>query len=286
VTRGASRPGRGELSTAAAALVLAAIAACAAAPSALAPYEPHAQEIALRLTPPWALDGGSAAFVLGTDQLGRDILSRIVYGARITVVVALAALVISGSVGVAIGLLAGYHGRRVDDWLMRVADVQLSIPYVLLAIAIIAVIGATTGNVILVLALHGWVAYARVVRAQTLALRDREFVVANRALGASDWRILSRHVWPNVVGGVVVVGSLELPGMIMLESSLSFLGLGIQPPTVSWGAMLADGRTHLLGGAWWVVTFPGLAITLTVLSVSVLADRLRDWLGASARIRT
>jgi peptide/nickel transport system permease protein len=276
------RRGRGDLSTAAAVLALAAIAACAVAPAALAPYEPHEQQIALRLTPPWVVAGGSAAFVLGTDQLGRDILSRVVYGARITIVVALAALVISGGVGVAVGLLAGYHGRRVDDWLMRVADVQLSIPYVLLAIAIIAVIGATTGNVILVLALHGWVAYARVVRADTLSLLEREFVLANRALGASDWRVVSRHIWPNVMAGVIVVGSLELPGMIMLESSMSFLGLGIQPPTVSWGAMLADGRTHLLGGAWWVVTFPGLAITLTVVSISVLAERLRERFGAAS----
>jgi peptide/nickel transport system permease protein len=257
-------------------LTLGAIAICAALPGRLAPHLPNDQALALRLTPPWWSQGGSVTHPLGTDQLGRDVLSRVVHGARVSIVVALSALVISGTIGVAIGLLAGYCGGRVDDWIMRIADVQLSIPYVLLAIAVIAVIGASTGNVVLVLALYGWVAYARLVRVQTLAMREREFVKACRAIGASDWRILGRHILPNVMSGVIVVGSLELAGIIMLEASMSFLGLGIQPPTVSWGVMLADGRTHLLGGAWWVVTFPGLAITLTVLSVNVLADWLRD----------
>jgi peptide/nickel transport system permease protein len=257
-------------------LTLSTISVCAALPWRLAPHLPDEQEIAVRLTPPWWSEGGNASHPLGTDQLGRDVLSRVVHGARVSVVVALAALAISGTIGVSIGLLAGYYGGRVDDWIMRVADVQLSIPYVLLAIAVIAVIGASTGNVVLVLALYGWVAYARLVRSQTLAMREREFVKACRAMGASDWRIISRHILPNAMSGVIVVGSLELAGIIMLEASMSFLGLGIQPPTVSWGVMLADGRTHLLGGAWWVVTFPGLAIALTVLSVNVLADRLRD----------
>lgn len=257
-------------------MTLSTIAVCAALPSHLAPHPPDEQELAARLTPPWWSDGGSASHPFGTDQLGRDVLSRVVHGARVSVVVALSALAISGTIGVGIGLLAGYYGGRLDDWIMRVVDVQLSIPYVLLAIAVIAVIGARTGNVVLVLALYGWVAYARLVRSQTLALREREFVAACRAIGATNWRIIARHILPNVMSGVIVVGSLELAGIIMLESSMSFLGLGIQPPTVSWGVMLADGRTHLLGGAWWVVTFPGLAIAMTVLSVNVLADWLRD----------
>ena len=257
-------------------LTLSTITVCAALPWRLAPHLPDEQEIAMRLTPPWWSEGGSASHPLGTDQLERDVLSRVVHGARVSVAVALSALAISGTIGVFIGLVAGYYGGRVDDVIMRAADVQLSIPYVLLAIAVIAVIGASTQNVVLVLALYGWVAYARMVRGQTLSLREREFVKAYRAMGATDWRIISRHILPNVMSGVIVVGSLELAGIIMLESSMSFLGLGIQPPTVSWGVMLADGRTHLLGGAWWVVTFPGLAITLTVLSVNVLADWLRD----------
>jgi peptide/nickel transport system permease protein len=257
-------------------LTLSAISMCAVLPWRLAPHLPDEQQLALRLTPPWWSEGGSALHPLGTDQLGRDVLSRVVHGARVSVAVALSALAISGTIGVFVGLVAGYYGGRIDDWIMRVADVQLSIPYVLLAIAVIAVIGASTRNVVLVLALYGWVAYARLVRGQALSLRERQFVEANRAIGASDWRIIRRHVLPNVLSGVIVVGSLELAGIIMLEASMSFLGLGIQPPTVSWGVMLADGRTHLLGGAWWVVTFPGIAITVTVLSVNVLADWLRD----------
>jgi peptide/nickel transport system permease protein len=276
VIRRRARFQAGALLVLPAVLTLCTIAVCAALPWQLAPHLPDEQELAERLTPPWWSAGGSAAHPFGTDQLGRDVLSRVVHGARVSVVVALAALAISGTVGVGIGLLAGYFGGRLDDWIMRIADVQLSIPYVLLAIAVIAVIGARTGNVVLVLALYGWVAYARLVRGQTLALREAEFVGACRVIGATDWRIIARHILPNVMSGVLVVGSFELAGIVMLESSMSFLGLGIQPPAVSWGVMLADGRTHLLGGAWWVVTFPGLAITATVLSVNVLGDWLRD----------
>jgi peptide/nickel transport system permease protein len=271
-----SRFARGDVPVLLAVLMLCTIMVWALLPAAVAPRLPDAQEIAVRLTPPRWSEGGSPSYLLGTDQLGRDIFSRIIYGARVSVMVALSALAISGTIGITVGLLAGYYGGRVDDWIMRIADIQLSIPYVLLAIAVIAVIGASTRNVVLVLAIYGWVAYARLVRGQTLSLREREFVQASRVIGASDWRIISRSILPNVFSAVLVVASLELAGIIMLESSLSFLGLGIQPPTVSWGVMLADGRSHLLGGAWWVVTFPGLAISLTVLSVSVLADRLRD----------
>jgi len=265
-------------------LILAMIVICALFPSPLAPHDPNDQEITLRLKPPGWMSGGDGAHPLGTDQLGRDILSRVIYGARISLIVALSALAISGTIGVTIGLLAGYYGGRLDDWIMRIADVQLSIPYVLLAIAIIVVIGTSTQNVVLVLALYGWVVYARLARGQTLSLREREFIQAYRAMGARDWRIIVQHVLPNLLSAVIVVGSLELAGIITLESSLSFLGLGIQPPTVSWGVMLADGRTYLLGGAWWVVTFPGVAITLTVLSINVLADWLRDVLDPRLKV--
>jgi peptide/nickel transport system permease protein len=265
-------------------LILAMIVLCALLPSSLAPHKPNEQEITLRLKPPGWMEGGNASYPLGTDQLGRDILSRVIHGARISLIVALSALAISGTIGVTIGLLAGYYGGRLDDWIMRIADVQLSIPYVLLAIAIIVVIGTSTQNVVLVLALYGWVVYARLARGQTLSLREREFIQAYRAMGARDWRIIVQHVLPNLLSAVIVVGSLELAGIITLESSLSFLGLGIQPPTVSWGVMLADGRTYLLGGAWWVVTFPGVAITLTVLSINVLADWLRDVLDPRLKV--
>jgi peptide/nickel transport system permease protein len=248
----------------------------AALPDAVAPRPPDEQELAARLTPPSWADGGTTRYLLGADQLGRDVLSRVIHGARISVLVAVAALAISGAAGVAIGLLAGYYRGRLDDWLMRLVDVQMSVPFVLIAIAVIAVIGPSTPNVVLVLALNGWMAYARVVRGEVLGIREREYVLASRALGAGDWRIVRGHVLPNVLNSIVVVGSLELAGILLLESSLSFLGLGIQPPAISWGLMLADGRPHLLAGAWWVAVFPGLAITLMVVSVNVLADWLRE----------
>jgi len=274
--RRSSRFRSGDLIVLLAFLTLAAIIVCALFPAALAPDPPNEQQITKRLLPPMWMERGTNQHVLGTDQLGRDLLSRVIHGARISLVVGLCALLLSGIVGVTIGVLAGYYRGHLDDWLMRLADVQLSIPFVLLAIAIIAVIGPSNVNVVLVLAVNGWVVYARLARGQALSLREREFIAAYRALGASDARIVVRHVLPNLLSAVIVVASLELAGIITLESSLSFLGLGIQPPTVSWGYMLADGRSYLLGGAWWVVTFPGLAITATILSINVIADWLRD----------
>lgn len=271
-----SRFRSGDLLVLIAVLALAAIVVCALIPEVLAPYPPNEQQITMRLLPPAWMERGSSVHVLGTDQLGRDLFSRVIHGARISLIVGLSALVISGIVGVTIGLLAGYYRGRFDDWIMRLADVQLAIPYVLLAIAIIAVIGPSNVNVVLVLAVNGWVVYARLARGQALSLREREFIEAYRALGARDVRIVVRNILPNLLSAVIVVASLELAGIITLESSLSFLGLGIQPPTVSWGYMLADGRSYLLGGAWWVVTFPGLAITVTILSINVIADWLRD----------
>jgi peptide/nickel transport system permease protein len=280
----ASRWRSGDVLVVAAFVVLAAIVACALIPGALAPHSPTEQNIVARLLPPAWMERGKPSHLLGTDQLGRDLLSRVIFGARISLVVGLAALLLSGIVGVTIGVLAGYYRGRLDDWVMRLADIQLSIPFVLLAIAIIAVIGPSNVNVVLVLAINGWVVYARLARGQALSLREREFVQAYRALGARNARIVLRNVVPNLMSAVIVVASIELAGIITLESSLSFLGLGIQPPTVSWGYMLADGRSYLLGGAWWVVTFPGLAITATILSINVIADWLRDVLDPRLRI--
>ena len=265
-------------------VMLAVVVVCALVPDLLSPQPPNRQEITLRLRPPAWLPRGDSAHLLGTDQLGRDLLSRVIHGARISLVVGFCALLLSGTIGVTIGLLAGYYRGRLDDWIMRLADVQLAVPYVLLAIAIIAVIGPSNVNVVLVLAVNGWVVYARLARGQALSLREREFVQAYRALGATDARIVVRHILPNLLSAVIVVASLELAGIITLESSLSFLGLGIQPPTVSWGYMLADGRTYLLGGAWWVVTFPGLAITATIVSINIIADWLRDVLDPRLKI--
>ena len=192
-------------------LTLGTISVWALLPWRLAPHMPDEQEIAVRLTPPRWSEGGSACASPGYGSTGRDVFSRVIYGARVSVIVALSALAISGTIGITIGLLAGYYGGRVDDWIMRVADIQLSIPYVLLAIAVIAVIGASTRNVVLVLAMYGWVAYARLVRGQTLSLREREFVHAYRAMGASDWRIISRHILPNVFSAVIVVARWNWP---------------------------------------------------------------------------
>jgi len=265
-------------------VMLAVVVVCALIPEVLSPQPPNRQEITLRLRPPAWMPRGDSAHLLGTDQLGRDLLSRVIHGARISLVVGFCALLLSGMIGVTIGLLAGYYRGRLDDWIMRLADVQLAVPYVLLAIAIIAVIGPSNVNVVLVLAVNGWVVYARLARGQALSLREREFIQAYRALGATDARIVVRHILPNLLSAVIVVASLELAGIITLESSLSFLGLGIQPPTVSWGYMLADGRTYLLGGAWWVVTFPGLAITATIVSINLIADWLRDVLDPRLKI--
>ena len=282
--RRSSRFKTGDILVLVAFLMLATIVVCALIPASLATRPPNEQNITERLLPPSWMERGNSAHPLGTDQLGRDLLSRVIHGARISLIVGLSALAISGIIGVAIGLLAGYYRGWLDDWIMRLADVQLAIPYVLLAIAIIAVIGPSNLNVVLVLTVNGWVVYARLARGQTLSLREREFIQAYRALGARDWRIVLQHILPNLLSAVIVVASLELAGIITLESSLSFLGLGIQPPTVSWGYMLADGRTYLLGGAWWVVTFPGLAITATILSINVLADWLRDVLDPRLKI--
>lgn len=257
-----------------AALVLAGVVA-AAAPRALAPFDPVAQETAQRLRPPLWRDAAGRLRVLGTDHLGRDILSRVVHGARVSLVIAVVAVAIAGTLGMAFGLGAGYFRGWVDDVVMRAADVLLALPFILLAIALVAVLGPSVGTIIGVLGVTGWVATARVVRAQTLSLRARDFVAAARGMGAGHGRILFRHLLPNTLGPATVIAALEVGRMILLESALSFLSLGAPPPTPTWGGMLADGRVYL-SGAWWLATFPGLAILLTVLGVNLVADRLRE----------
>lgn len=243
----------------------------------LAPHDPVEQNIIDRLTPPAFLPGGASDHVLGTDHLGRDILSRLIYGARVAVIVGVTTVVIAGALGLAVGLVAGYFGGLADTGLMRLLDVQLSMPFMLLALTIVGILGPSLRNIVIVLAITGWVVYARVIRAEILSLRSREFVQACRSLGGSDLRILSRHLLPNVVSSVVVISTLEVARMMLLESALSFLGLGVRPPTPSWGSMLADGRIYL-ANAWWLATFPGLAVSITVLSLNIVGDWLRDFL--------
>ncbi len=236
---------------------------------------PTQTALAARMQPPTIGLTGLGAHPFGTDQLGRDLLSRMVHGSRVTLIVGLTSIVLGALIGVALGMLAGFLGGWTDRILMRIVDMQLSIPLTLLALMVVAMLGPSLQNLIVILALTSWVRYARIVRGQVLALREREFVMSARSAGASLTRILARHILPNVVTPILVVGTLELARVILLEASLSFLGMGVQPPSPSWGRMLAEGRTYI-ATAWWISTFPGLAIVLTVLSINFVGDWLRD----------
>ena len=241
----------------------------------LGPHDPLDQDITRRLQPPAWLAGGSVEYLLGTDQLGRDVLTRIIYGSRISLLIGLLSVAVSLPIGVGLGLLGGYFRGRLDDAVMRLADVQLAFPFILLAITIAGVLGPSPRNVILILAVGGWVAYARVTRGQVLGLREKEFVEAARALGMRHGRILVAHILPNILTPIIVLATFAVAQMILLESSLSFLGLGVQPPTPSWGGMLNDGRAYITI-AWWLTTFPGATIMLTVLGINFMGDWLRD----------
>ena len=249
----------------------------------ISPFDPLAQDISQRLREPGWQDPEGRVHPLGTDHLGRDILARIIYGSRIALLVGLAAVAISGVLGMIIGLVAGYFGGRLDDVLMRLADVQLAFPFILLAIAVIGVLGPSLRNIIIVIGVSSWVVYARVVRGEVLSVREREFVQAAVALGSRDWRIVARHVLPNTFTPWLVVATLDMARVIVIESALSFLGLGVQPPTPTWGGMLADGRVYL-STAWWLATFPGLAILITVLGINLFGDGLRDTLDPRLKL--
>lgn len=240
-----------------------------------APHNPVRERLLDRLLPPaWARDG-EWHYVLGTDHLGRDVVSRIIYGSRVSLVVGFAAMLVGGSLGIALGVTSGYIGGRFDDVVMALADMQLAFPTILLAITIIAVLGPSFPNLVMVIGISGWVTYARIARAQVLSLREKEFIEAIRAQGGGPQRIVCRHILPNILSPLIVVATLDLARTIILESTLSFLGLGIQPPTPSWGGMLSDGREYLLS-AWWIATFPGVVLMLTALSFNRLGDWVRD----------
>jgi peptide/nickel transport system permease protein len=243
----------------------------------IAPWDPARQMLLKRLRPPAWQARGTWEHPLGTDHLGRDILSRILHGGRISLGVGVSAVTLSACLGVTLGLLAGFFGGRADAIIMRVVDVFLAIPYILLAMGVVFALGPSLLNVILVMAVTRWVQFARIVRADVLSIREREFVSGARARGSRPLRLLLRHVLPNALTPIIVVATLELAFMIIYESALSFLGLGVQPPTPTWGWMLSDGRNYV-ATAWWLATFPGLAIMLTVLAVNLLGDWLRDTL--------
>ncbi|QHD51154.1 ABC transporter permease [Vreelandella aquamarina] len=234
--------------------------------------------LAMRLTPPLA-DGN---FLLGTDPLGRDVLARVIIGGEISLKVGFYSALGAVVLGIVMGLLSGYYGGIVDIVVMRFADVQLALPFILLAITFIAVIGGGLTNMIILLIVSQWVQYARLVRGSVLSLKDREFILSAQAIGVRDWRILFQHLLPNLLGPVIVLMTLNVANNILLESSLTFLGLGVDPVIPSWGGMLAEGRTYLQT-AWWVSVFPGVAILLTVLGLNLLGDWLRDTLDPTGR---
>ena len=260
------------------------IALCALFATQLAPKDPNRVEIFHTLKPPLTYDrDGELQWALGTDSTGRDVLSRVIYGARISFFVGLAAVGLGGGVGTILGLTAGYLGGRVDDVIMRLADIQLAYPFILFAIMILTILGEGVLNLVLVLGIGQWVTYARIARAETLVQREREFVEAVRALGATEWRIMFRTILPNILTPLIVIASFNVAGVILSEASLSFLGLGVPESVPTWGAMLANSRNQLLSGSWWLAVFPGLAIMFTVVSLNILGDWLRDFLDPRLR---
>lgn len=255
-------------------LLVAIVASTVAAPM-IAPHDPTTQDLMNKLAPPaWEAEG-SWSHPLGTDQLGRDLLSRILYGGRVSLMIALLATAASAVIGIALGVAAGFFGRHLDAAIMRLVDVQMAFPSILLALAVMVMLGPSFVNLVLVLVISSWVFFSRVIRADVLILRDREFVTAATAIGAAPARVIRRYIFPNLVGVITVIATLTIARVVISEASLSFLGLGIQPPTSSWGLMLSEGRRYL-SVAWWITTFPGVALVATVIGVNLLGDALRD----------
>jgi peptide/nickel transport system permease protein len=259
-------------------LVLAAIFA-----PALAPHSPNKISLTKRLLPPFFMDGGSTAYILGTDKLGRDILSRAIYGARVSLSISLLVILITSSIGTIVGIIAGYTGGRIDGLLMRITDVSLCFPALLLAMLLtVALGGPSFMTVVLAMSILGWAPYARLIRGETLRLRGADFVGQAHIIGSSSLRIMVRHIFPNIINPLIIMMTLSVGMLILVESTLSYLGFGIPPPTPSWGSMVSDGRS-LIDTAWWISFFPGLAIGLVVLSGNFLGDWLRDKLDPRLR---
>ena len=248
----------------------------------VAPHDPAYGSLSNRLVPPVWQEGGSWDHILGTDKLGRDMLSRIIYGARVSMTVSLIAIFVGGIIGTTLGLISGYFGGRTDAVLMRLVDISLSLPTILLALVLVAAVGPSFGTVIIVLVVLLWARYARLVRGETLAIKALDFISRARVAGASHTRIMARYIFPNVVNSLIVLATLQVGYVILLESALSFLGAGLPRAEPAWGLMVADGR-ELIVTAWWVSMFPGVAIMLTVLSLNLLGDWLRDHLDPKLR---
>jgi peptide/nickel transport system permease protein len=241
----------------------------------LAPHNPEIGSLTARFKPPVWQTGGTAKYLLGTDQLGRDVLSRLIFGARVSMVVGITAVLFAGALGTALGIVSGYLGGWVDQVIMRITDTWLALPALTFAIFLAAIVGPSMWNIVFILGLTYWTRYARVVRGEVLSLREREFVRLAVVAGCSKWTIMSRHILPNVVNSAVVLASLMLGVVIITEATLSFLGIGVPPPQPAWGLMLSDGKQGLMVGYWWLTVFPGLCIMLMVLSANLLGDWLR-----------
>jgi ABC-type dipeptide/oligopeptide/nickel transport system permease subunit len=241
----------------------------------IAPHDPDETDLLLRLQPPVWMEGGDWAYLLGCDALGRDLLSRIIYGSRVSIFIGTAVVVLATGIGIVTGLMAGYLRGWVDTVISRIVDILLAFPYLLFAIGLMAMMGPGLQNIILALAYKEWVIPCRLVRGETLALREVEYVEAARAVGASSWTIMSREILPNILSPVIVVSTIRMAHVIILEASLSFLGIGVQPPTASWGSLVADGRSFIMD-AWWISTFSGFAILGLVLAINVASQGLRD----------
>ncbi|HEY6982792.1 ABC transporter permease [Reyranella sp.] len=265
------------------ATILLIIALVAIFANQLAPHDPEVGSLTARFKPPFWQSGGSAKYLLGTDQLGRDVLSRLIFGARVSMVVGIMAVIVAGVVGTALGILSGYLRGWVDQVIMRITDTWLALPALTFAIFLAAIVGPSMWNIVIILGITYWTRYARVIRGEVLSLREREFVHLAIVAGCSKWSIMARHILPNVINSAIVLGSLMLGVVIITEATLSFLGVGVPPPQPAWGLMLSDGKQGLMVGYWWLTVFPGCCIMLMVLSANLLGDWLRVKLDPQLR---
>lgn len=284
VRSGRSRPRRKlDVRAVAGTSILLLVVAAAIAGPVFTSFDPLETDLAQRLKPPGWSSASGVTHLLGTDELGRDGLARIYEGGRVSLLVGAAAVAITGTLGVALGVLSGYYRGIYDHVIMRVADIQLAFPFLLLAIAIMAVLQPSLSNVVLVLVVSGWVAFARLTRAQTFSVTTREYFLGAKVVGCSDARIISRYLLPNIMAPIIVLATYQVPQTILAEASLSFLGLGVQPPTPTWGSSIATGRDYL-ATAWWLSTFPGLVLMVTVVGIGLIGDWLRDTLDPTLRV--
>mgnify|MGYP005828397559 CR=1 FL=1 len=266
-------------------LILVALSvSCALFAPFITPFDPSKASLSSRLAPPsWADPTGESAFFLGADQVGRDLLSRIIYGARISLMVGIFGVLIAMVIGTILGLISGYFGKWLDDIIMRVADIQLAFPFILFAIVIMSVLGTGIWKIIIILGLTYWVGFARLIRGQVISLKEQEYIQAARAIGGTNFKIIRKHILPNVLSSILVLGTMYIAEFILLEASLTFLGLGVDPTIPSWGGMLADSRNYITS-AWWTAVFPGVAIMITVLGFNLLGDWLRDKLDPNMKV--